>query len=113
MTCSDACPKAASRAHLREEARCREEEARQQRLARWQVFQPTTRNCLERVEALGGPALAEALAEAIRSEREHPIGNALAEHYTGGVSAAEAPDSCFARCKQERGVACHEGGDDR
>jgi hypothetical protein len=69
LTCSDRCRKAASRAHLREAARRREEEARQQRQARWQAFQPTTRNCLERVEALGGPGLAEALAEAIRSER--------------------------------------------
>ena len=42
--------------------------ARQQRLTRWQVFQPTTRCCLERVAAVGGPALAEQLAEAIRRE---------------------------------------------
>jgi hypothetical protein len=42
----------------------------QQRLARWQVFQPTTRNCLERVTAVGGETLAEQLAEAIRRDRE-------------------------------------------
>lgn len=44
----------------------------QQRLARWQGFQPTTRRCLERVAAAGGPALAEQLAEAIRRERDRP-----------------------------------------
>jgi hypothetical protein len=78
LTCSDRCRKAASRAHLREAERRREEEARQQRQARWQVFQPTTRACLERVETLGGPALAEELAEVIQSERDRPIGKALA-----------------------------------
>lgn len=66
------CRKAASRARLRKEAWRREEEARQQRLACWQGFQPTIRRCLEQVEALGGPALAEQVAEAIRSERERP-----------------------------------------
>ncbi|HLW00102.1 MAG TPA: hypothetical protein VKT82_15645 [Ktedonobacterales bacterium] len=72
LTCSDDCRKAASRAHLREEARRREEEALLARRARWQAFQPTTRSMLSRVEALGGAALAEALAEAIRRERERP-----------------------------------------
>ncbi|HLV98717.1 MAG TPA: hypothetical protein VKT82_08580 [Ktedonobacterales bacterium] len=45
----------------------------QQRLAGWQVFQPTIRSCLEQVEALGGAALAEQLAEAIQGEQDHPI----------------------------------------
>src|ERR1051326_8305091 len=73
LTCSAACRKAASRAQLREAARRREEAARQQRLARWQVFLPVTQRSLERVEALCGPALAEQLAEAIRSEWERPL----------------------------------------
>ena len=72
LTCSAACRKAMSRTHLRDEALRREETARQQRLAHWQVFQPTTRNCLEQVAAVGGPELAEQLAEAIRRERERP-----------------------------------------
>ncbi len=73
LTCSDDCRKAASRAHLREGVRRREEEARQARQARWQAFQPTTRRCLERIEALGEPGLAEQLAEAIRSETSQAI----------------------------------------
>ncbi|HLV98703.1 MAG TPA: hypothetical protein VKT82_08510 [Ktedonobacterales bacterium] len=73
LTCSDACRKAASRTHLRDEERRQEEAARQQPLARWQVFQPTTRSCLERVAAVGGVALAEHLAEAIRRERERSM----------------------------------------
>lgn len=59
------CRKAASRAYLREAAQ-RQEAAWQQRLARWQTFQPQTRSCLERVEAVGGAPL----AETIRRERE-------------------------------------------
>lgn len=72
LTCSPACRKAASRAHQREEAQRQEEEARQQRLARWWVFSSATQHCLERIEVLGGAALAEQLAEAIWSEREQP-----------------------------------------
>lgn len=54
-------------------------EARQQRLARWQVFQPPTRRCLERIEVLFGEALADQLAEAIRSEVAHaPVSADLA-----------------------------------
>lgn len=48
-------------------ARQQEEEVRQQRQERWQVFLPATRRSLERLEAL-----AEELAEAIRSERTCP-----------------------------------------
>ena len=69
LTCSDRCRKAASRAHLRAEARRQEEEARRARLERWQVFLPSTRRSLERLEALAGARLAEELAEAIQSER--------------------------------------------
>ena len=72
LTCSDACRKAASRAHLRDKVLRQAAAAREQRLARWQVFQPTTRSCLEQVAVVGGAALAEQLAEAIRSERECP-----------------------------------------
>jgi hypothetical protein len=71
-TCSDACRKTLSRAHLRAQAQRREEEARLARLARWQVFQPATRSCLEEIAAVGGETLAEELAEAIRRERERP-----------------------------------------
>lgn len=70
LACSPTCRKAASRAHLRDEARRRGEEARRQRLARWQIFQSATRRCLEQVEALGGAGLAEQVAEAIRSEMQ-------------------------------------------
>ena len=87
LACCDNCRKAASRAHLREEARHREEEARQQRRTRWQTFQPQTLCCLEQVEAFGGPALAEQVAEAIRIEREHSSGTAdlAMEPVTAGV----------------------------
>jgi hypothetical protein len=68
LTCSAACRKAASRAHLRAEARRQEEAARHQRLARWQTFQPTTQHLLAQIEAHEGVVVAEALAEAIRSE---------------------------------------------
>lgn len=75
LTCSDRCCKATSRAHLRAEERRQQETARQQRLARWKVFQPATQDCLEQVEAAGGPELAEQLAEAIRRERDRPVVN--------------------------------------
>ena len=71
LTCSAACRKAASRSHLLEESRRREEEAKLERLARWEAFQPMTQSILLQVEASGGPALAEALAEAIRCELAH------------------------------------------
>ena len=49
-----------------------EEAARRARQERWQVFRPSTRHSLERLEALAGARLAEELAEAIRSERARP-----------------------------------------
>ena len=72
MSCSETCRKVVSRAHLRDEARRREEAARRARLERWQVFLPATRRTLERLEALAGARLAEELAEAIRSEHVRP-----------------------------------------
>src|ERR1051326_6992299 len=68
LTCSDTGRKAASRAHLLEEVRRREGEAKLVRQARWRMFQPTTQNILSQVEAAAGPTLAEALAEAIQNE---------------------------------------------
>lgn len=72
LTCSDRCRKAASRLHQQEKARRQEEEARRQRQERWQVFRPSTRRSLERLEALAGVRLAEELAEAIWSEQARP-----------------------------------------
>jgi hypothetical protein len=61
--------------------------ALQRRQAIWQVFRPTTRCCLEQVEAVGGETLAEALAEAIRRERDRPGVSAdrVAEQSTGAA----------------------------
>lgn len=73
LSCSDACRKAASRAHLRNEARRQEEQARQQRQARWQTFQPATQHLLAQIEARAGAVLAAQLAEAIWSERNRSV----------------------------------------
>lgn len=67
MICSDTRRKAASHSSKRAWL-LRQEEARQQRLARWQMFQPVTRRILSQVETLVGAALADQLAEAIQSE---------------------------------------------
>ena len=72
LTCGDRCRKAASRLRKQEEARRQEEAARRVRQERWQMFLPSTRRSLERLEALAGVRLAEELAEAIRSERTRP-----------------------------------------
>ena len=72
LTCSDRCRKAASRQRQQEAQRRQEEAAKRARLERWQVFLPTTRQSLERLEVLAGARLAEELAEAIRSERARP-----------------------------------------
>ena len=72
LTCGDRCRKAASRARRLAEARRQEEAAHRARLERWQVFRPSTRRCLEQIEALGRPRLAEDLAEAILGELHAP-----------------------------------------
>jgi hypothetical protein len=85
LTCSDRCRKAASRTRQQEAARHQEEATRRTRLERWQVFRPSTRRSLERLEKLAGVRLAEELAEAIRSERarrclfHRPFGDTLPE----------------------------------
>lgn len=63
--CSRACGQRASRVRRREE-RKREQQAH------WQALQPTTQALLKHVAHRCGPHVAEALVEAIRSEREQP-----------------------------------------
>ena len=62
-------------------------ESRQQHLASWLVLQPAPGGSQSRVAAVGGAELAEQLAEAIRSEREHASGTAdlAMEPVTAGV----------------------------